>query len=153
MPRCIYCGMENDLSKSDIIPDALTSAKIINPNVCRVAHNNRFSDMFENEVIEKLAIITNQLDIKSSKGNNYARYSANIIVDGTEYKTKMTSETELFQKRIMRSTDGKSIIGPTDEIKKIKGASSTNVTEIDLNEQEVEKKISFGKWVCKIISK
>ena len=88
MPRCIYCGMENDLSKSDIIPDALTSAKIINPNVCRVAHNNRFSDMFENEVIEKLAIITNQLDIKSSKGNNYARYSANIIVDGTEYKTK-----------------------------------------------------------------
>lgn len=159
MPRCIYCGMENDLSKSDIIPDALTSAKIINPNVCRVAHNNRFSDMFENEVIEKLAIITNQLDIKSSKGNNYARYSANIIVDGTEYKTKMTSETELFQKRIMRSTDGKSIIGPIDEIKKIKGASSTNVTEIDLNEQEVEKKISFdmsvffGKAMHRLISK
>lgn len=39
--RCIYCDAENDLSKSDIIPDALTNAKIINPNVCRVAHHYR----------------------------------------------------------------------------------------------------------------
>ena len=26
--RCIYCDTEKDLSKSDIIPDALTNAKI-----------------------------------------------------------------------------------------------------------------------------
>jgi len=56
------------LSKSDIIPDALTNAKMINPNVCRIKHNNDFSDMFEAEVIQKLALITNELDIKSSKG-------------------------------------------------------------------------------------
>lgn len=159
MPRCIYCGQENDLSKSDIIPDALTSAKIINPNVCRVAHNNKFSDMFENEVIEKLAVITNLLDVKSSKGNNYAKYAANIIIDGTEYKTKMISEAELFHKKIMRSTDGKSIIGPIDEIKKIKGRAEGNIVEIDLNEQEIEKKISidmsvfFGKAMHRMICK
>ncbi|MEC0666127.1 hypothetical protein P8864_09465 [Priestia flexa] len=45
--QCIYCGIANDLSKSDIIPDALTNAKIINPNVCRIEHNNKFSDLFE----------------------------------------------------------------------------------------------------------
>ena len=65
---CIYCGTTKELSASDIIPDALTNAKIINPNVCRVAHNNKFSDMFEDYVIKHLAVITNELDIKSSKG-------------------------------------------------------------------------------------
>ena len=117
--RCIYCGTENDLSKSDIIPDALTNGKIINPNVCRVDHNNRFSDMFEDEVISKLAFITNELDIKSSKGNQYARYVANVIVDGTEYTTRMNADTDLFNKKIMRSADGKSLIGPMDKIKKM----------------------------------
>jgi hypothetical protein len=64
---CIYCGTTDNLSDSDIIPDALTNAKIINPNVCRIAHNSKFSDYFESKVIEKLATITNLLDVKSSK--------------------------------------------------------------------------------------
>ena len=72
--KCIYCGKNHDLSESDIIPDALTNARIFNNNVCRIEHNNRFSDMFESKVIEALAFITNELDIKSSKGKNYASY-------------------------------------------------------------------------------
>ena len=92
---CIYCGVTEDLSKSDIIPDALTNAKMINPNVCRIKHNNDFSDMFEAEVIQKLALITNELDIKSSKGKNYASYESIITVGDTDYNTK-SSETELF---------------------------------------------------------
>ena len=97
--ECIYCGIREDLSKSDIIPDALINAKIINPNVCRIEHNNNFSDMFEAEVIKKLAFITNGLDIKSSKGKNYASYEARITVGDTEYNTKMTSESELFGRK------------------------------------------------------
>ena len=31
--RCIYCGTDADLSESDIIPDALTNARIMNKNV------------------------------------------------------------------------------------------------------------------------
>lgn len=117
--QCIYCGVANDLSKSDIIPDALTNAKIINPNVCRMEHNNKFSDLFEDEVIKKLALITNELDIKSSKSKNYASYSAQINVAGTEYSTKISSEAQLFRNKKMRSTDGKSLIGPIEEIKKL----------------------------------
>ena len=113
--ECIYCGIREDLSKSDIIPDALTNAKIINPNVCRIEHNNNFSDMFEAEVIKKLAFITNGLDIKSSKGKNYASYEARITVGDTEYNTKMTSESELFGRKKMRSVDGKFLLGPIDE--------------------------------------
>ena len=50
--KCIYCGKVDDLSESDIIPDALTNARIFNKNVCRIEHNNLFSDMFESKVIE-----------------------------------------------------------------------------------------------------
>jgi len=45
--KCIYCDTSVDLSESDIIPDALTNARILNKNVCRIAHNNKFSDLFE----------------------------------------------------------------------------------------------------------
>lgn len=149
--RCINCGKETDLSKSDIIPDALTNGKIINPNVCRIAHNNKFSDMFEDEVISKLAFITNELDIKSSKGNQYARYVANVIVDGTEYTTRMNADTDLFNKKIMRSADGKSLIGPMDKIKKMKGVEQDKITETDINQIEIEKRVSIdmGVFFCK----
>lgn len=141
--RCIYCGSSGDLSKSDIIPDALTNAKIINPYVCKVEHNNKFSDLFEDEVIRKLALITNDLDIKSSKSKYYASYSAQINVDGTDYSTKISSETALFGNKKMRSIDGKSLIGPIDEIRKIKAANDTNVDQIDINQIEVEKKVNI----------
>lgn len=141
--QCLYCGIANDLSKSDIIPDALTNAKIINPNVCRIEHNNKFSDLFEDEVIRKLALITNELDIKSSKSKKYASYSTQINVDGTEYSTKISSETELFRNKKMRSVDGKFLIGPIEEIKKIKGANDKNVTQIDVNQIEIEKKVNI----------
>ena len=53
--KCIYCGKSEDLSISDIIPDALTNARVQNKNVCRTEHNNKFSDMFESEVIKALS--------------------------------------------------------------------------------------------------
>lgn len=59
--KCIYCENTKDLSESDIIPDALTNARILNKNVCRIEHNNKFSDMFESKVTESIAFITNEL--------------------------------------------------------------------------------------------
>ncbi|MEY8732094.1 hypothetical protein AB9M92_07485 [Peribacillus frigoritolerans] len=141
--QCIYCDIANDLSKSDIIPDALTNAKIINPNVCRIEHNNKFSDLFEDEVIRKLALITNGLDIKSSKSKTYASYSTEINIDGTEYSTKISSETELFRNKKMRSVGGKYLFGPIEEIKKIKDANDKNITQIDVNQIVIEKKINI----------
>lgn len=123
---CIYCGTTDNLSDSDIIPDALTNAKIINPNVCRIAHNSKFSDYFESKVIEKLATITNLLDVKSSKGKQYARYPMIFTIGNEEYFTKIASDTEVFQK-INTSLDGKTKIGPIDKILKISGASEDNV--------------------------
>ena len=98
---CIYCGTTDNLSDSDIIPDALTNAKVINKNVCRIEHNNKFSDLFESEVIKKLAFITNELDVKSSKGKTFPKYDAIIVVEGKEYSTSISSNAELFSDNIV----------------------------------------------------
>lgn len=141
---CIYCGEMENLSKSDIIPDALTNAKIINPNVCKTEHNNKFSDLFEYEVINKLGILTNHLNIKSSKGKNYASYAAKINVGDIDYNTNITSKTELFSgDKRMRSVDGKILFGPIDELKKIAKKNDSSIKEIDVNEIEIETRVSF----------
>lgn len=103
--KCIYCGASADLSESDIIPDALTNARITNKNVCRVAHNNRFSDLFESKVIEALSFITNELDIKSSKGKRYAAYDATVTIDGESYKISLQSDKAIFDGRVLKSRD------------------------------------------------
>ena len=139
---CIYCGVTNDLSDSDIIPDALTNAKIINPNVCRIEHNNKFSDLFEDKVIKSLALITNELNIKSSKGKNYATYDAKIIVDGVEYVTNLSSEAELFKgKKIISTEDRLHKLGPIEQIKKFKDANEKNVLIVNVNQLEIEKRV------------
>lgn len=142
---CIYCGTTENLSSSDIIPDALTNAKIINPNVCRDAHNSKFSDMFEYEIIKHIALITNELDIKSRKGDKYAPYSAKITIDGKEYVTKISSDTELFSReKIMTTEDGKTKLGPLEKIKKFKDANDDNITVLDINKLNIEKNVKIN---------
>ena len=97
---CIYCGIETDLSESDIIPDALTNARITNKNVCKIEHNNKFSDLFESKVIKALAFITNELDVKSKKSKNYASYPAKVEIAGVEYEVSKTSDRSIFDGRV-----------------------------------------------------
>lgn len=156
--KCIYCDIDNDLSESDVIPDALTNAKVINPNVCRVKHNNEFSDLFEYEVIRELAFITNALDIKSSKSKNYPSYEAEIIIDSTKYKSKITTDAGMFKEKKMRSLDGKTLLGPLDDILKIKNAQEDNVTIVDVNNKIIEKRVRldievFSKAMFRLIAK
>ena len=139
---CIYCGKADDLSNSDIIPDALTNAKIINPCVCRIEHNNKFSDMFEDYIIKHLAIFTNELDIKSSKGKKYAPYDATIMVENTEYVTRMSSDADLFRNgRIISTPDDKTKLGSFEQLKKFKGANGDSIKTVDINQLEIEKRI------------
>ena len=131
---CIYCGVTDNLSASDIIPDALTNAKVLNRCVCQIEHNNRFSDLFESDVIKKLAFITNQLDVKSSKGKGFLKYDATIIVEGKEYSTSISSDADLLNSnRIITSVDGTSKIGPIDKLKKIKTVALGEISEINID--------------------
>lgn len=155
---CIYCG-STETSESDIIPDALTNARIMNKNVCKTEHNNKFSDLFESEVIEKLALITNELDIKSHKSSDYASYSAKIEIEGIEYETNMTSEKDLFNRRkILVSSDKKCKLGSLDTIKKM-AKNSNLVSEVDINKipltkyVEINLEVYFSEKMYRMVSK
>ena len=155
---CIYCG-NTETSESDIIPDALTNARITNKNVCKTEHNNKFSDLFESEVIEALALITNELDIKSHKGENYAAYPAKIEINGIEYSTNMISEKNLFNgRKVLVSTDKKHKLSSMDKITKI-AKGSGNVSEVDINKIPLYKRVEininiyFSEKMFRMISK
>lgn len=143
---CIYCGKTNDLSESDIIPDALTNARIINKNVCRIEHNNKFSDMFESKVIDALAFITNELDIKSSKGKKYASYDAVVTIEGTDYNLSMHGDNEIFNGRVLKSADKSQMISSYENAVKIAGDKS-KVQSLDVNRIEIEKRVRIKNEV------
>lgn len=155
---CIYCG-STQTSESDIIPDALTNARILNKNVCKTEHNNKFSDLFESEVIESLALITNTLDIKSHKGKNYAAYPAKVEIDGIEYSTKMVSEKELFDgRKVLVSTDKKYKLGSLEKVNQMaKDPQQVSVVDINktfINERvEIKLEIFFSEKMFRMISK
>lgn len=143
MAKCIYCGTEDNLSESDIIPDALTNARILNRNVCKTEHNNKFSDMFEYKVISELAFLTNLLDIKSSKSNSYPKYEATYNIAGLDYPAKLSSETQLFKGRKLRSKDGNHLMGLLGDIENI-AKDPNKVEQIDINKLEIEEKIQIN---------
>lgn len=144
--KCIYCGKDNDLSESDIIPDALTNARILNRNVCRVEHNNKFSDMFESKVIDALSFITNELDIKSSKGKNYALYEAVINIGGTDYNLKLHGDNEIFNGRILKSADNTQMISSYNKAIKI-AKDESRVKLLDVNTIEIKKKVRINNEI------
>ncbi|MEF9840850.1 MAG: hypothetical protein RR791_07875 [Lachnospiraceae bacterium] len=141
--RCIYCNTDTDLSESDVIPDALTNARVTNKCVCRVNHNNNFSDLFESKVINALALITNELDIKSSKGSDYAAYPAMVRIAGTEYETTMRTDIDLFNGRVIKSADKKHLLTSFEKALTI-AKDDSKVEEIDVNSIEIEKEVTIG---------
>ncbi len=144
--RCIYCGKETDLSESDIIPDALTNARVLNRCVCRIEHNNKFSDKFESKVIDALAFITNELDIKSSKGKNYAPYEAFITIDGVEYKLVLHGDNNIFDGRVLKSVDNTHMISTYEKMVKI-AKDKQKVTPLDVNSLEIEKNVRINNEI------
>lgn len=144
--KCIYCGTDIDLSESDIIPDALTNARILNRCVCRIEHNNKFSDKFESKVIDALAFITNELDIKSSKGKNYAPYEAIITIEGIEYKLSLHGDNNIFDGRVLKSSDNTHMISTYEKMIKI-ARDEQMVTPLDVNSLEIEKRVRINNEI------
>ena len=139
--RCIYCDAIEDLSESDIVPDALTNARILNKNVCKIAHNNKFSDLFESKVIEALSFITNILDIKTSKSSKYPQYEAFATIDGKEYKARIRDEREWFNGQIRVSIDKTQKFGAYDKIEKI--AKGDEIATVDVNDRKFDSRVTI----------
>lgn len=116
---CIYCGSA-DVTRSDIIPSALTKKKIIRRNVCDY-HNRKINDEAENIVITKFSNVRNDLNIPTRKGKDVP-YSIKLHIDGNEFLVdNFISVLDLMNEGIdCISSDGKKVhIGKVD-ITKVK---------------------------------
>ena len=146
--KCIYCD-SIDLTISDIIPYALTGAKIAKKFVCK-KHNKETNEKFESNVIEKWAVFRNYLGLKTREGNTI-RYRGDLIIDDIKIKdAKLSDKTSLYSKQIFTTTNknGEKIkIGNIDKLKQIPNA---NADIIDMSDAKIECKFSLNELFLSI---
>lgn len=137
--RCIYCGTTEKITVSDIVPDALTNARITNPYVCQGKHNSQMTEKFESEVAQRLAYLTNELNIKSSKSKSYPEYSAVYEIDGKKYEAKkLHSSNEPFKKgKIMWNKDHTEAFGDPQILEGIAKSHNSEYQQVDINDKEI----------------
>ena len=102
--------------------------------------------MFESRVIDALGFITNELDIKSSKGKKYAAYDAVVNIEGIDYNLKIHGDNEIFNGRVIKSSDNKHMISSYDRAVKI-AKDEIKVQSLDINTIEIQKKVSINNEI------
>ena len=134
--KCIYCNAETDLSVSDIIPAALTGAKLKKRFVCRT-HNLFTNDNYEKIMIHQLDIFRNRIGLTERDGDPVRYYGDLAIGDYTSEKKVELSDNKsimdsdrLFR---MKDTQGRTtLVGPKNKLLKIKGATEEKITDLPL---------------------
>lgn len=143
MYKCIYCNSE-DLTVSDIIPYALTGAKLTRKFVCR-EHNAFTNEHFEKYAIENWQFFRSALGLSERSGERI-KYSVDLHVDGMVVKNmSISGRASIYndKKRLFHaSTDnGKALVGNVKKLKQIKGASEENIQTVDMSNAVVS--VSF----------
>lgn len=134
--KCIYCNDETDLTVSDIIPAALTGAKLRKKFVCR-AHNSFTNDHYENAMIRQLNIFRNRIGLTERDGDP-VRFSADLSID--EYTSEKSisisdNKSVMGTNRLFRMKDKQGntvLVGPKDKLLKISGATAEKITDLPL---------------------
>ena len=132
--KCIYCNNESDLTVSDIIPYALTGAKLKKRFVCK-EHNGFTNDNYENQMIRQLDVFRNRLGLTERDGDP-VRYKAELSIGEYTFPNVSISDHASIMdnsKRLFRTTDenGKTIlVGNRSELLKIKGATDDKIKDI-----------------------
>ena len=132
--KCIYCNSEEKMTVSDIIPAALTGAKLTRRFVCNT-HNKFTNDNYERDMIKQLAAYRNFIGLTERDGDPVRYYADLNIGDRTFKRVRITDNASVVSgDRIFRDTDssGKTILaGGRDNLLKINGATENNVETID----------------------
>ena len=127
--RCIYCNTENDLTLSDIIPYALTGAKVAKAFVCK-KHNSFTNDNYEKPFINNLNYFRNQLGFLT-RDDELIKFKGNVLIDGELIHGVMLSDKKSLYapKKVVAgyNDDGEKVLfAPIDTFKNMKG----NVREL-----------------------
>jgi len=93
--RCIYCDTTEGLTISDIIPDAITTAKCLNKNVCKKC-NNLTNTLHEQKFAMDFSFIRNKLGYTSRRNGDPVPYKMDIWVNEKPSLRKKPSFTKMF---------------------------------------------------------
>ncbi len=92
--RCIYCNATKDLTSSDIIPYAITGAKITRTFVCH-KHNAYTNDSYESKFISDMDFFRNELGLSTRDGKPI-QFKANLSIgDETLFDVKLSGHKSL----------------------------------------------------------
>ena len=138
--KCIYCNSEEDMTISDIIPAALTGAKLTRRFVC-YTHNKFTNDNYESDMIRMLAPFRNLIGLTERCGDP-VRYYADLDIGDRTLKNVLIKDNAsvLSGDRIIRNIDSSGrtvLVGDREKLLKIKGATETNVETIEAKDFSV----------------
>ena len=136
--KCIYCNSEEDLTVSDIIPYALTGAKLKKRFVCK-KHNAFTNDNYEKIAIKNFAFFRNLLGLTERDGGA-VHFVADLEIGEYSFKdTNISDKASLIgnSKRKFKTTDNngkKILLGNRDDLMKISGASEDKIKDINFGD-------------------
>ena len=145
--KCIYCNDKTDLTISDIIPAALTGAKLRKKFVCS-KHNSFTNDNYEKTMIHQFDIFRNRIGLTERDGDSVRFYGELVIGDYTsEKKVNVTNNKSIMDSdRLfrMKNSEGKTVlVGPKDKLLKIKGATEDKITDLLLSDISISSKVDI----------
>lgn len=135
--KCIYCNKDTELTDSDIIPFALTGAKVHRKFVCHT-HNAFTNDNFERMTIRRFDMHRNLLGLTERDGKP-VRFCADLEIDGYMSKNVWISDKASIvgdSKRKYRAVDEEGhqvLLGEMNDLLKIRGSSIDKITQINLS--------------------
>lgn len=132
--KCVYCNADQNITDSDIIPYALTGAKLHKRFVCE--HHNKFTnDKYEKNWINSLAIFRNLLGFTTRDGNSIS-FDATVSIGEKDIKVKFSNLSTLLEnkKSVYRvKGNDNTLFGNVDKISKIAEARGGEISEVDLS--------------------
>lgn len=145
MCKCIYCNSQ-DLTISDIIPYALTGAKLTKKFVCH-EHNDFTNVNFEKVAISNFDFFRNSLGLTERSGNDIKYRAELTIEDITIPNVAVSDRRSIYEdkKRLFQvEHDGKKVIvGNIDKLKQKKDVYPQKIESLDLNDVTVSVRFSL----------
>lgn len=146
MCKCIYCNSSDNLTVSDIIPFALTGAKVTKKFVCKT-HNAFTNDNFEKDIIKNMNFFRNSLGLYERSGGEI-KYKADLTISGHKITNiDISDRISIYEdkKRLFQvEKDGqKSLIGNIDVLRKKKGVEEKDIKVLDMKDAVVSVTFSF----------
>ncbi len=142
--KCIYCNDEENLTISDIIPAALTGAKLRKKFVCQV-HNSFTNDYYEKAMIRQLDIFRNRIGLTERNGDP-VRYFANLTIgEYTSQKNIIVTDNSsiMDSDRLFRMEDKQGntvLVGPKNKLLKINRVEPNKIIDLPLEDISISSK-------------